>query len=108
MKAVTDSGCDYDLETATPGVLNLIGILSACTGESRQAISDRFAGQGYGYLKAAVADAVLAELEPFQAEYQRLLSDPAALDAHLDQSAAHARAIAQQTMTRVRDSVGIG
>ena len=34
-----------------------------------------FAGQGYGTLKSAVADAVIATLEPIQNEYHRILKD---------------------------------
>ncbi|MCB9682989.1 MAG: tryptophan--tRNA ligase [Alphaproteobacteria bacterium] len=108
MRAVTDSGCTYDPETASPGVVNLMGILAAVTGRSVVDIAREFDGQGYGYLKGAVADAVAAELEPLQAEYARLMADEAALDAILDDSAARVRVIAEATMTRVRAAVGIG
>lgn len=108
MRAVTDSGCDYDPATATPGVKNLLSILSAITEEPVDQIAARFEGQGYGYLKKEVADAVVAELEPFQAEFARLMDDAAHLDGILAESAGHARAIAEATMTRVRAAVGIG
>lgn len=108
MKAVTDSGCEYDPAKASPGVVNLMSILSACSGESVDSIAGRFAGQGYGYLKKAVVDAVVAELEPVQAEFHRLTDDPTHLDAVLDASTADVRAIAQATMARVRAATGIG
>jgi tryptophanyl-tRNA synthetase len=108
MKAVTDSGCEYDPERASAGVLNLMGVLSACTGEAVPDIAARFDGQGYGYLKKEVADAVVAELEPLQAEYHRLTDDPTHLDAVLDASTDQVRSIAEATMARVRAAVGIG
>jgi tryptophanyl-tRNA synthetase len=107
MKAVTDSGCEYRPEHAGPGVLNLMGVLSAITGEAVPAIAARFEGQGYGYLKKEVADAVVAELEPVQAEYHRLMDDSAYLDDILNRSTSHVRSIAQGTMARVRAAVGI-
>lgn len=108
MRAVTDSGCDYTPSTASPGVRNLMNILSACTGEPVDAIATRFEGQGYGYLKKEVADAVVAELEPLQAKLRVYLDDPGELDRVLDEATASVQAIAQATMTRVRSAVGIG
>jgi tryptophanyl-tRNA synthetase len=108
LRAVTDSGCDYDPATASPGVINLMGILSAITEEPVPAIAARYAGRGYGYLKQEVADAVLAELEPVQAELRRLTDDAGYLDQVLATSTEHVRTIAERTMTRVRAAVGIG
>lgn len=108
LRAVTDSGCDYDPATASPGVVNLMGILSAVTGEPVPTIATRYEGRGYGYLKQEVADAVIADLEPVQQRYATLMDDPAQLDQLLAQTAHHARAIAGTTMTRVRESLGVG
>lgn len=107
MRAVTDSGCEYRLEHASAGVLNLLGVLSAITGEPAASIAARYEGQGYGYLKKEVADAVVAELEPVQAEYHRLMDDAGYLDALLQRSTEQVRTIAQATMARVRAAVGI-
>lgn len=108
MKAVTDTGCEYRAGEASPGVMNLMGILSAVTGEAVGTISARYEGRGYGYLKAEVADAVIAELGPVQAEYQRLMGDEVYLDGILGASTHKARRIAQGVMERVRGAVGIG
>lgn len=108
MKAVTDTGCEYDPGKASPGVLNLMATLSAIGGEPVAGIAARFEGRGYGYLKAEVADAVVAELTPVQAEYQRLLNDADYLDGILLRSTAKARGIGEGVMRRVRSAVGIG
>ena len=107
MKAKTDSGCEYRPDHAEPGVVNLLSVLSAVTGESMDSIAARYEGQGYGYLKKEVAESVTAELEPVQAEYHRLMEDASYLDGILEQSTAKVRTIAQATMTRVRSAVGI-
>ncbi len=108
MKAVTDTGCEYAPGLASPGVVNLMGILSAVTGESVDSIAERYAGRGYGYLKAEVADAVVAELTPVQAEYARLMNDHGYLDSILNTSTARVREIAEGVMRRVRGAIGVG
>jgi tryptophanyl-tRNA synthetase len=106
--AVTDAGCDYDPATASPGVVNLMGVLSAVTGEPVASIAARYAGRGYGYLKLEVAEAVVAELTPVRTRYRELLADPAHLDAILAASTERVRGLAEATMRRVRAAIGIG
>ena len=83
--AKTDTGCEYRPDHASPGVKNLLTIFSVITGESVATISERFAGQGYGYLKKDL-DAVEATLAP-TGEYT-ITDDPAELDRILDAGAA--------------------
>lgn len=106
-RATTDGGCDYDPATASPGIVNLMHILAACTGESLDAIASRFAGQGYGFLKKEVGEAVIAELEPVQQRYEWLMNEAGYLDGILDRGAERARTIADGVMGRVRKAVGI-
>ena len=108
MSSVTDSGCEYQPDAASPGVRNLLGILSATSGESVASIAERFEGRGYGYLKQEVFESLMADLEPFQATYTRLMDDPTELDAILARSTERVRSIADATMSRVRKAVGIG
>lgn len=108
MSAVTDTDTDirYDPDTK-PGVSNLLVIQSVLTGASVETVADGFAGYGYGALKKAVAEAVIDAVEPFQATMRELLSDPAELDRILAAGAERARAVAAQTMSRVRERVGL-
>jgi tryptophanyl-tRNA synthetase len=73
-RAVTDSdtgpGAVRPSQQDKPGVTNLLDILEACGG-SAAGVST------YGSLKNAVADAVIALLEPLQKSYAELVSDPA-------------------------------
>ena len=72
-----------------------------------QELEASFAGRGYGDLKKEVADVVVAAIEPFQARMAELLDDPAELDRILASGAERARAVAQATMGRVRERVGL-
>ncbi|MDQ3459689.1 MAG: tryptophan--tRNA ligase [Deinococcota bacterium] len=108
MSAVTDSARETRFEQASPGVRNLLGLYRVLSGESREAVEARFAGQGYGQLKKEVLEAVLATLEPLQASYRELMKDPAYLEATLERGADRARAIASKTMARVRGATGLG
>jgi len=105
--AVTDTGRDivFDPESKA-GVSNLLGILALLTGTSIPALEAEFTGRGYGDLKSAVADAVVAEFEPIRARALELLADPAELDRMLAVNASRANEIAEATLARVYDAVG--
>ena len=107
-RAVTDceSVVAYDPENR-PGVANLMSILSALTGKDMDAIAAEFDGQGYGKFKDAVADAVIAVLEPIQNEYDRISADKAYLQQVMDSGRERAAAIAHRTMLKVRKKLGI-
>jgi tryptophanyl-tRNA synthetase len=107
-RAVTDTGSEirYDPETK-PGVSNLLVILAAVTGRDVNDVASEFSGQGYGSLKSAVADAVVAFAEPFAKRTNELLADPAELDRVLARGAAQARGIAQVTVAEAYDRVGL-
>ncbi|MGI8881978.1 MAG: tryptophan--tRNA ligase [Jatrophihabitans sp.] len=89
-----------------PGVSNLLAILAAVTGSTPQHEAAALSGQGYGALKSATADAVVAFAEPFAARTQELLADPAELDRLLAGGAEKARAVAAETLADAYDRVG--
>ncbi len=106
--AVTDDDREvrFDRE-AKPGVSNLLTILSAFSGTSITALETEFSGRGYGDLKGAVADAVVATFEPIRARALELLDDPAELDRILAGNADRASAIAELMLARVYDRIGL-
>jgi tryptophanyl-tRNA synthetase len=106
-RAVTDAEAEirYDPETK-PGVSNLLVILSAVTGTPVPELEQGFAGQGYGALKNAVADAVVAFAEPLGKRINELLADPAEIDRVLARGAERARPVAEQTVKDVYERVG--
>lgn len=108
MGSKTDTDCEFRPKHASPGVRNLISIYEALSGESVDTIVERYTGRGYGYLKKDLLDLTLNALTPIQKRYQELMSDPTTLDEVLRPSTDRARAIASETMDRVRTAVGIG
>ena len=107
-RAITDSDNTvvYDPENK-PGVANLMSIMSALTARSMDDISAEYSGQGYGKFKDAVADSVIAVLEPIQQEYERISADKAYLQQVMDSGRDRASAIAHRTMLKVRKKLGI-
>ena len=85
-RAVTDSDDPPVIRRGDdkPGVTNLIEILAAVRGVASETVEQELAGaRGYGDLKVAVGEAVVAELAPLQERYRALRADDAALEAIL-------------------------
>ncbi len=106
--AVTDTGAEvrFDPETK-PGLSNLLVIHSVLSGTSIPRLEDEFAGRGYGDLKKEVADVVVEAVTPFRTRMSELLEDPAELDRILASGAERAAVVADATMSRIRDAVGL-
>ncbi|MDE1906297.1 MAG: tryptophan--tRNA ligase [Rhodospirillales bacterium] len=77
-----------------PEARNLLGIFAAISGESQEALLARFAGGGFGPFKNALADALVAHVEPIAKRTRDYLADTAELDRVLQAGAAKAAAIA--------------
>ena len=106
--AKTDSGSDVRAAPDKPELTNLLTIFSAVEGTPVGALEDRFRGSGYGDFKAALAEAVVAELEPIRTRYDELMADPAEIDRMLATGAEKAAAVAAETMATVRERTGLG
>jgi tryptophanyl-tRNA synthetase len=106
--AVTDSGREIVRAADKPGVTNLIDIFSVAGERDGAEIEREFEGSGYGDFKKAVADAVVAYLEPVQERYAELRGDEAELDRVLDLGAEKARALASPVLADLRERMGIG
>jgi tryptophanyl-tRNA synthetase len=107
MRATTDSSPAVDYETAGPGVLNLLSIYQAFSGETDGAMKDRFTGMRYGDLKKQVAEMVVTHLEPFQQRYREITADPAYLAAILRDGADRVAPIANSTVRTVKQRMGL-
>jgi tryptophanyl-tRNA synthetase len=107
-RAVTDSGMEILFSDAPEksGVNNLLEIYELLSGESRPEIETRFAGQGYGALKGAVADLTIEALRPIREAYQRLVDDPAELDRILASGAEKAREVADPKLAEIKQKIG--
>ena len=110
-RAVTDSDDPPVLRRGEdkPGVTNLIDILASVRGVSQESVEAELAdARGYGDLKVAVGDAVVAALAPLQERYRTIRADEKALEGVLAAGAGKARAIASETLADVRAAMGVG
>ncbi|MES2308719.1 MAG: tryptophan--tRNA ligase [Verrucomicrobiota bacterium] len=64
-------------------------------------------GKGYGDLKKELLVKLESFLAPFQEEYQKFKSNPKMVDEVLHLGGAKARAVAQKTLLKAREAVGI-
>lgn len=107
--AVTDSGREIERSPEKPGVSNLIEILAVAREQTPEQVeADMRDARGYGDLKTAVAEAVIAMLAPVRERYVPLRADEPALEAVLADGAERARSIAAETLADVRACMGVG
>lgn len=105
--AVTDNDREIRFDRdAKPGVANLMTLLSALTDSSVADIESRYAGKGYGDLKADVADAFAQFAQPLQAKVSEYLDDVAELDRLLASGSRRAAEAAEVTLRAVYDRSG--
>lgn len=106
--AKTDSSgkIEFDKENK-PGISNLLTIYSAFSGQSINELEEKYADSGYGQFKEDLADVVIAALEPIQTKYYDLLESDK-LDTILDEGAKRAAEIANHTLAKMEQAIGIG
>lgn len=108
MSAVTDTGNEikYDKENKA-GISNLMTIYAAIKNKTIAEVEEEFKDcHMYGEFKKAVADAVVAEIEPFQKRYKEFLTS-GVIDNVLEEGAKKAQYIANKTLRKVKKTVGL-
>ncbi|MCL6251430.1 tryptophan--tRNA ligase [Altererythrobacter sp. KTW20L] len=90
-----------------PEALNLVSIYAAIEGSSPEAVLARFAGQGFGAFKPAMAELVVETLGPIRQRFVELKEDRESLDAILARGALHARDIGVPTLKAAYDALGL-
>jgi tryptophanyl-tRNA synthetase len=90
-----------------PEADNLVGIYAALAEAPKSEVLRQFGGGPFSTFKSALADLAVAKLGPIGAEMKRLTADPGYIDAVLAGGAERAQAIASETMTAVKDIVGL-
>ena len=105
-RAVTDSDNEvaFDRERK-PGVSNLLEILAAATNESPASLATTYTQ--YGKLKQDTGEAVAEMLRPIQSRYHELMADPAELSNLLALGKERASKIAQATLARAHNAIGL-
>jgi tryptophanyl-tRNA synthetase len=87
--------------------LNLVSIYAALEGSTPDAVLSRFAGQGFGAFKPAMAELVVETLGPIRQRFVELKADRESLDAILARGAARAREIGVPTLHAAYNALGL-
>lgn len=106
MRAVTDSEnrIYYDPENK-PGLSNLISLMSVQTGQSVDEVVAQYEGKGYGALKKDLVDITVNTLKGIQDRYYALPEEE--IRAVLAEGAQRANTIAEKTLRRVQEKMGL-
>jgi len=107
MSATTDStgAVHFDWENQ-PGVTNLLQILALLSGREQADVNREWEGnERYGDLKKAVAEVVEVFLTDFQGRYEAV--DQVALEAKLSENETAMNDVANETLSRVQQAVGL-
>jgi tryptophanyl-tRNA synthetase len=107
MRAVTDAGTAVDRENLSPGVDNLLVLHEALSGATREETLDRFDGNGYGTLKKDLAELVLDKIAPIQTRFHEIHGETGYLEKILSDGAEKATEVADVTLNRAMELVGL-
>jgi tryptophanyl-tRNA synthetase len=90
-----------------PEARNLVGIYAEVTGETVEQVLARFAGQGFGVFKPALAEVLVGLLEPLRSRLEQFRADPAELDRLLAKGSERAAALGAPTLAAAYQAVGL-
>ena len=89
-----------------PEADNLVGIFAAFEQRSKADVLKTFGGSNFSTFKSALVDLTVAKLVPIGKAMAKLTQDQAYIDGVLEQGAARARVLANETMQAVKDILG--
>lgn len=89
-----------------PEAQNLVTIYASLAETDMQTVLNDYAGKGFGDFKPALADLVVSKITPISKKMHDLLDDKAQLDQILAQGRERASAIADKTVSEVKEILG--
>jgi tryptophanyl-tRNA synthetase len=98
-------GLSFD-DPERPECDNLLTLYMLLSGKSKEAVAEECQDMGWGQFKPLLTDATVETLRPIQEKYQQLMTEKGYLDSILKEGQEKASAIAQQTLSRVKDALG--
>ena len=107
-RAPTDSErrITYD-PIARPAIANLLDLLAATSGADPRQLADEIGNRGAGRLKQLLTDSINDLLRPVRKRRTDLAEDVSYLDGVLDSGNVRARRLADATLTKVHDLLGM-
>ena len=108
MSAVTDTGKEikYDV-SEKPGISNLLTIYSFFSKKPINQIEKELENKNYAEFKKLLVELLSISLEPIREKRKELLKEKTYINEVLSEGAEKARAIAQATMKKVREKIGL-
>ena len=107
MRAVTDSGSRIDSGDLSPGLDNLFTLYQTLSGMPRAQVLERFEGEGYGTFKKELVEVTVERVGEIQRRYEDVRADPSYVEKVLAEGAEHAAEVANNTVNRALERVGL-
>jgi tryptophanyl-tRNA synthetase len=96
-----------DALAGRPEARNLVTVYAVLADETPDAVLARYAGQGFGQFKPALAELLVETLRPIKARLDQLSAHPDELDAILQRGAERAATMARPTLDAAYEAVGL-
>lgn len=98
-------GLTFD-DPERPECNNLLGLYTILSGKTKQAVADECREMGWGQFKPLLTEVAIASLKPIQDKYNEIMDNKDYLDSVLREGRQKAEAVANQTLSRVKNALG--
>ena len=98
-------GLKFD-DPERPECDNLLSLYMLLSGKTKETVAAECEEMGWGQFKPLLAETTVEALRPIQEKYQELMTEKGYLDSILKEGQEKAGAIAQQTLSRVKNALG--
>lgn len=106
-KAVTDSGSQISRDSGSAAISNLLTIYAAFNNQILDQVYTDLEGKSYGEFKNVLADLVVEKISQIQKKYQEVINEKGYLRKVLDDGRDYAISKSSQTLTLVKEKVGL-
>jgi tryptophanyl-tRNA synthetase len=98
-------GLTFD-DPERPECNNLLTLYLVLSGKTKEAVATECADMGWGQFKPLLTETAISALKPIQEKYRAVMDEKGYLESVLRQGREKAEAIANQTLTAVKDALG--
>jgi tryptophanyl-tRNA synthetase len=98
-------GLTFD-DPERPECNNLLTLYTLLSGKTKEEVATECQDMGWGQFKPLLAETAIAALKPIQDKYQEIVSEKGYLDSVLKEGSIKAEAVADRTVSRVREALG--
>ena len=107
-KCKTDpvKGLEFD-NPERPECHNLLSLYQLLANKTKEEVQTECTDMGWGQFKPLLVETTVAALEPIQTKYNELMAERTYLESVLQKGAVQANEVAHNTLTRVKNSLGL-